>query len=189
MSNIETLLEKIEADSKQEQQSIIDAARQKAEEIVRKAEIESREKSEVFLKKAEQEAENLIEKATGRAELEARDQILKIKQSTIEKVIELAVDKLNDISNEDYLEYIKREVAGVDLSENAELKVMAKYREYIVENFKEIKISEETVNSGFAVQDGNVLYNNDFAGIIENNRSDIESLIYKDLFSNENLKK
>ncbi|EGY80661.1 V-type ATP synthase [Peptoniphilus indolicus ATCC 29427] len=51
MSNIETLLEKIEADSKQEQQSIIDAARQKAEEIVRKTEVESREKSEVFLKK------------------------------------------------------------------------------------------------------------------------------------------
>lgn len=189
MSNIETLLEKIEADSKREQQSIIDAAKQKAEEIVKKAEIESQEKAELLLKKADLEVENLIEKATGRAELEARDEILKRKQGVLEEVIELAVDKLNNMSDKDYLDYIEKEVGEVKLSENAELKVMSKYREYIFENFKGIKVSEESVNSGFVVQDGNILYNNDFAGVIENNRSDIENLIYKQLFSDENLNK
>lgn len=183
MSNIETLLEKIEADSKKEQQSIIDAAKQKAEEIVSETRTKSEEEANIVLKKADEEAKNLLEKAQSRAKLESRDKILKAKQEVLEKVLDIVLVKLNNINKEDYLHYIKRELSKVNLSENATLQVLVNYKDYISENIEGIKVSQDTVESGFAVEDGNVVYNNDFENVIENDRNEIEEIVFRELFS------
>lgn len=185
MSNIETLLEKIEADSVIEQQSIIDAAKKEAEEIVYKAKQESEEKAGYVLKKTEEEAQNILEKANSRSELESRDRILRAKQEVFEKVLKLATEKLNNLSEEDYLNYIRSEINSVELSNNAQLLVMDKYKNFIINKLDTIKVSDRTVDSGFVVEDGNIIYNNDFKNIIENNRSEIEEMVFNELFNTD----
>ncbi|WBW49847.1 V-type ATP synthase subunit E [Peptoniphilus equinus] len=183
MSNIETLLAEIEAKAKQEELSIIDAAKKEAEAIVQRAELDVAREEELLQRRGESERQSLYERTISSAQLKGRDSVLKAREATIDEVFRLALEKLNALSDEAYLEVIESTVAKLELKDPL-LYVRADKRDFVSAHMT-MKLAEETVKSGFSIADGAVVYNNDFGTLLESLRPDIEPKLYKKLRGGE----
>ncbi|WP_300409597.1 V-type ATP synthase subunit E [Lagierella sp.] len=182
MSNLDNIINQILKDAKSESDQIIKEAEEKRDEELAKIESKAKDEKLAIISKAELESQNLLEKILNSATLKARDEQLEAKQGVIEKIIKMAKEKLKNLDEQTYLSIVQAALKKSNLSNEATISL----QENRVEAFKKLglnyKISDKYVENGFKFYDGNSIINNDFSGIVDFMKQDLETLIVQKLF-------
>ena len=118
------------------------------------------------------------------ANLKARDDKLKAKQEAIDKVILRLKEKLVNMSEREYLDYISKNIDVSSFNQNKKLIVKKEYVNKVKERFPNIKVEEnEFVNSGFIIEENGIQENYTFEVKLDFMRDELEVEISKLLFS------
>lgn len=181
MSSLDNLTSKILNDAKEKAQEIISIAEKNAKEKY------DREIKKVELKKtaleesAIRDRELTVERIKSSATLKARNEKLKAKQIVIDKVIENLKNKLINMNETEYINYIKKNVNNI---KNKKLIVKKEFLQKVKSEFQDANVSEnEFVNSGFIAEENGIQENYTFEVKLDFMRDELEVEISKLLFS------
>ena len=94
----------------------------------------------------------------------------------------IPTDKEKITSLESIFEVVENILKNLNLSKNAELIVTKDMRLALGDKILDYKISDQTVESGCSIKDGNLIYNNEFSNLIEFNREELEREILNKIF-------
>lgn len=182
MAGLENILNKIIEDAKTKADEIIKEAEEKQHLVVEKREDDAKFLADKINEISKKEREDILKRAKSSAELKARDNILAEKHKLIDKVLEEAVAELENLSEEDFIKFVKNNVNGVE-DKNSILDVPSKYRDAVKNANLGFKVSETDVERGFVLHNGNLIYNGDFKSIVKSEREDLEKFLAEKLFS------
>lgn len=118
---ISNLLDKIKEDAKAEADAIIQKAHSEVAEIQKSRENEANKQRQLILEKAQKEAKSKADRIISSAELKVRNDKLRAKQDAIDNVFNLALNQLEQLSDTDFLEYIKNAILSASFTGEAEL--------------------------------------------------------------------
>lgn len=107
MAVIDNLKNRLLNDDRAKATEIEKEAKAKADEILNAAKNKAEAIFEEMKAKAEKDGKERKERLIARAQLEARNQLLASKQEAIDKVLEAAKNKLENMSSEDYSNFIE----------------------------------------------------------------------------------
>lgn len=183
MSNLDNLVKKILDDAKERADGIIDEANKAKEEIISSKEKEANEQRNKILERATTETSLLKERVISSAELKARNEILKAKQNVMDRVFNMAKEKLKDLDGDRYISFLKNTLKTLELSGKETIVVPEKMRDRIKKLGLFIKVSDdETVDSGFLIKGEGVILNYSFDSLIDHYREELEIEIAQSLF-------
>ena len=171
MAGLENILNKIIEDAKTKADEIIKEAEEKQHLVVEKREDDAKFLADKINEISKKEREEILKRAKSSAELKA-----------IDKVLEEAVAELENLSEEDFIKFVKNNVKGVE-DKNSILDVPSKYRAAVKNADLDFKVSETDVERGFVLHNGNLIYNGDFKSIVKSEREDLEKFLAEKLFS------
>lgn len=183
MSNLDNIIEEILQDAENEANNIIKNVEIEVEALVGKTESEAQKKADKIIEKAKVEALQSKDRIISNSNLTARDNVLVAKQTMINKVFEMAKEKLKDVSHEDYLRFVENSLKKLEIKENSELILTEKEKNLTDGSLFGIKVSDETVQSGFSLKNGKILFNNEFGTIVDILKEDLEQEVANKLFS------
>lgn len=147
MSNINNLTSKIMDDAKLKASSIMDEAKQEETKIVSKKVDEAGRLKANMLEKAKEEGERKKERVLSSAKLEVRNNKLAAKQEMINLVFEESIEKLSDMSSEDFLKFMKASILEAEISGTETLVVSEDFKGAVTEEVLK-EINDALVRSG-----------------------------------------
>lgn len=113
MSNINNMTSKIINDAEEKSREILASAEEeKAKILSKKINIANELKSEIEIK-AKIEAKSKKERVISAATLKARNSILEAKQNIIQSIFKESIDKLNELSKDEFLEFVKNAITSL----------------------------------------------------------------------------
>ncbi|SHH60017.1 V/A-type H+-transporting ATPase subunit E [Anaerosphaera aminiphila DSM 21120] len=184
MSSVDNLTNKIEEDATREVRKIMVTTENEAYAIVTSKEEEARADAKRLMDRKKLEAVETEEKIVSSATLEARDLIIKSKEEVVDRVFKSALSKLENLSEEEYVEFLKKSLETIGPSEDCILMVPEKYIEAVKRENLKVQLSDEFVSDGFSLINGTVLYNNKFSSLIDDIKVNMESEIFDKIFQN-----
>ena len=116
------------------------------------------------------------------ANLKSRDMILQAKEELADDILEKVLERLKNIDTKKYLKFVENILKNLNLSKNAEVMVSKDMKLALGDKILDYKISDQTVESGCSIKDGNLIYNNEFSNLIELNREELEREILNKIF-------
>lgn len=183
MSNLNNLTSKILNDGKEEADKIIKNAEEKAKQ---KYDLEMKKiitKKQTLLENARRERELLAERIKSSANLKARNEKLKAKQTVIDKVIEKLKTKLVNMNEEEYINYLNKNINKNSIA-GKELIVKKEFVNRVKSEFPNAKVKEnEFVTSGFIIEENGIQENYTFEVKLDFMRDELEVEISRLLFS------
>ena len=182
MAGLENILNKIIEDAKTKADEIIKEAEEKQHLVVEKREDDAKFLADKINEISIKEREDILKRAKSSAELKARDDILAEKHKLIDKILKKAVAQLENLSEEDFVKFVKNNVKGVE-DKNSILDVPSKYRAAVKNANLGFKVSETDVERGFVLHNGNLIYNGDFKALVKSEREDLEKFLAEKLVS------
>ncbi len=183
MPGIDKIIGKIINDAKMRAKDIEDQANQKRQEILDEKTQEANNIKDNILIKAKEESDSILEKATSTANLKARDTILLAEEEVIEKVLAMVKEELNNLTEEDFIKYLKTSIKDLKLTSEDKVRVPEKYYKAVKNSNLNLKVSDEFTDSGFIVKKNNLIYNGDFSNIVDSMKEDLMPLIADELFN------
>ena len=182
MSNLDNLVAEILQQAQKEANRIL--AKTKAEnlEFTEKENKKIQREVDIIEQKSKEEAISLKERILSNANLKSRDMILQAKEELVDRVLEKALERLKNIDKNSYLEFVENVLKSLKISKNAEIILTRKMKEEFGDEIFGYKISEDVVESGCSIKDGNLIYNNEFSNLLEFNKEDLEKEILKKIF-------
>lgn len=186
MTNLENLTQRILEDAKEEAEEIIRIAEQKKADLINEKVESALIDREKILKKAQLESNLLKERIISDANLSRRDEILKAKQEIIEKVFEHAMKELQQMDDEEYIHFLQKKLADIELK-GTEVLIVPKNKRILIQNLNlPIKVcKEETVDSGFIITRDSLQINYSFQSLMDFNREELETLVAQQLFNEQ----
>lgn len=186
MSNLDNMINKILEDGKKEAAKIKEEARQNNEELVESRILEANTQKEAIIKEANKEAVMLKSRLESEVKLKIRDEKLVAKRQVLDKTFELAKDSLRDIGEDKYLGFLKRNLDEITLKGSEKIVAPEKFKDAIEKSGLNVSVSsEESVESGFLLKDGNIVINYSFESLVDFMREDLEGEVAKALFQEE----
>jgi len=183
MSNLDNLVQKILDDAKTQASAIVDEANKIKEDIINTRTKEAEERKRRILERAEQEANLLKERTISNAELKVRNEKLRAKQEIIEKVFNMAKERLKDLEEDKYVSYLQATLKNLNLKGGETIIVPEKMRKKVKSLKLNLQVSEEeTVDSGFLIKDKGIILNYTFESLIDYYRDELEAEIAQSLF-------
>ena len=183
MSNLDNLTSKIITDAKSKADGIIKDAEEKAKQ---KYDLEIKKaiaKKQTLLENARRECELLSDRIKSSANLKARNEKLKAKQTIINKVIDKLKAKLVNMNESDYINYLNQNIDKSSIA-GKELIVKKEFVEKVKKEFPTAKVKKnEFVTSGFVIEENGVQENYTFEVKLDFMRDELEVEISKLLFS------
>jgi len=187
--SVKKITGKIIDDANKKSKEMIDGAKAKALEILKKSKEDTLSFSEETKKNAGAQNEDLLMKSENLSVLEGNKLILKTKQDNISNIHELALLKLEALSNEDYFSYMKNILSKIPITNNASLILNEKDKARISQsNISKInpliKIAEEVGNfrAGFILSFGDIEYNCSYEElvrqIIDLNKKELAQILF-----------
>lgn len=188
---------------------IIEDANVEADAIMKEAKIQEEKMINISIEKAKKESANIIEKAKIEAEvkkeriisnarLKVRNNILKAKQETIDKVFQESLRRLNNLSQDQYNDFVRNYIEKLNLDGDEELICCKNSKNTVSEQLiKEInddlakqgkkgnvtlKTSDKNVNEGFIISKNGIEVNCTFQSLVESLRDELEKEIVAALF-------
>jgi V/A-type H+-transporting ATPase subunit E len=199
MSNLENLISKIITDANEKSTGIINDAKVKEAELIAKKKDEAEKLAKSIIEKATLEGKNLFDRAISKSELKVRNEKLIVKQQIIDKVFNEAIKELNNMSSEDYLNYIKNSLKSIKLQGHEEIIVSENDKDRIGEEFiKELNksiakdvekaniiLSKNTrqMNGGFILVRSGIEFNYSYDALVNSLRYEIENEVAMMLFN------
>lgn len=182
MSNLDNLVAEILQQAQKEANRMLTKAKIENSEFSEKENKKVQKEVEAINDKAQEEAQALKERVISNANLKSRDMILQAKEELVEDVLERVLERLKNIDTKKYLKFVENILKNLNLSKNAELIVTKDMRLALGDKILDYKISDQTVESGCSIKDGNLIYNNEFSNLIEFNREELEREILNKIF-------
>ena len=109
---------------------------------------------------------------------------MKAKQTVIEKVIGKLKDRLVNLNEDEYMDYLRKNIDTVSFNENKKLIVKKEYIGRVKNEFPGINVSEgDSVSSGFVIEENGIQENYTFEVKLDFMRDELEVEISKLLFS------
>lgn len=183
MSNLQTMTEKILENAKLESEKILSDAKAENQRLISEKTAEAKELKDMMVSKASKEAPLISERLVASQQLKARDAILKAKQEVIDKVFKSAKEKILDLDDNKFTEYLKNTVNGLELKGNEQLVVPEKYKKAVEALGLPVKLaSDKSTNTGFMINTDSTVMNYSFDELIDFNREKLENEIAANLF-------
>ena len=182
MSNLDKLVAEILQQAQKEANRMLTKAKTENLEFSEKENKKIQKEVDAINDKAQEEAQALKERVISNANLKSRDMILQAKEELVEDVLERVLERLKNIDTKKYLKFVENILKNLNLSKNAELIVTKDMRLALGDKILDYKISDQTVESGCSIKDGNLIYNNEFSNLIEFNREELEREILNKIF-------
>lgn len=190
--SIENITANILKDATNGADDAINAAKKNAEVIINKAKEEAAEIIKSAAEKAQKDAESLKSRKVSAAELQMRKMMLQAKQDAIKNSFNTALEKLKNMPEEKYINYLAEEIIKVPnngtiiLNKKDKEKIGEKLIKLVNEklNAEKYTLSNNTVNSsgGFVLKSGNIEINNTFEAILESMKDELTNEVAGALF-------
>ena len=180
MSNLDKLVAEILQQAQKEANRMLTKAKTENSEFSEKENKKIQKEVDAINDKAQEEAQALKERVISNANLKSRDMILQAKEELADDILEKVLERLKNIDTKKYLKFVENILKNLNLSKNAEVMVSMKLA--LGDKILDYKISDQTVESGCSIKDGNLIYNNEFSNLIEFNREELEREILNKIF-------
>ena len=182
MSNLDKLVAEILQQAQKEANRMLTKAKTENSEFSEKENKKIQKEVDAINDKAQEEAQALKERVISNANLKSRDMILQAKEELADDILERVLERLKNIDAKKYLKFVENILKNLNLSKNAEVIVSKDMRLALGDKILDYKISDQTVESGCSIKDGNLIYNNEFSNLIEFNREELEREILNKIF-------
>lgn len=183
MSNLDNLIQKILEDAKVEAGKIREEADKKRNEIIHEQEEKANKERDILIEKTKKDASLQDNMILSNAELRVRNDLLKARQDILDKVFQLAKEKLVNLGDKEYTDFVVNKLGGLNLKGKETLLVPKAKVDLVKSLDLKLEISDSaTLESGFILMDNNVNYNFSFDTLIDFQRDDLETEIAKMLF-------
>ena len=182
MSNLDNLVAEILQQAQKEANRMLTKAKTENLEFSEKENKKIQKEVDTINDKAAEEAQALKERVISNANLKSRDMILQAKEELADDILEKVLERLKNIDTKKYLKFVENILKKLNLSKNAEVMVSKDMKLALGDKILDYKISDQTVESGCSIKDGNLIYNNEFSNLIEFNREELEREILNKIF-------
>ena len=182
MSNLDKLVAEILQQAQKEANRMLTKAKTENSEFSEKENKKIQKEVDVINDKAQEEAQALKERVISNANLKSRDMILQAKEELADDILEKVLERLKNIDTKKYLKFVENILKNLNLSKNAEVMVSKDMKLALGDKILDYKISDQTVESGCSIKDGNLIYNNEFSNLIDFNREELEREILNKIF-------
>ena len=182
MSNLVNLVAEIMQQAQKEANRMLTKAKTENSEFSEKENKKIQKEVDAINDKAQEEAQALKERMISNANLKSRDMILQAKEELADDILEKVLERLKNIDTKKYLKFVENILKNLNLSKNAEVMVSKDMKLALGDKILDYKISDQTVESGCSIKDGNLIYNNEFSNLIEFNREELEREILNKIF-------
>lgn len=182
MSNLDKLVAEILQQAQKEANRMLTKAKTENSEFSEKENKKIQKEVDAINDKAQEEAQALKERMISNANLKSRDMILQAKEELADDILEKVLERLKNIDTKKYLKFVENILKNLNLSKNAEVMVSKDMKLALGDKILDYKISNQTVESGCSIKDGNLIYNNEFSNLIEFNREELEREILNKIF-------
>ena len=182
MSNLDNLVAEILQQAQKEANRILTKAKTENSEFSEKENKKIQKEVDAINDKAQEEAQALKERMISNANLKSRDMILQAKEELADDILEKVLERLKNIDTKKYLKFVENILKNLNLSKNAEVMVSKDMKLALGDKILDYKISDQTVESGCSIKDGNLIYNNEFSNLIDFNREELEREILNKIF-------
>ncbi len=182
MSNLDKLVAEILQQAQKEANRMLTKAKTENSEFSEKENKKIQKEVDAINDKAQEEAQALKERMISNANLKSRDMILQAKEELADDILEKVLERLKNIDTKKYLKFVENILKNLNLSKNAEVMVSKDMKLALGDKILDYKISDQTVESGCSIKDGNLIYNNEFSNLIEFNREELEREILNKIF-------
>lgn len=196
--SIENITSRILADARQKAEQITRDAQHQAERILGDAAQEAQHKREQAAVEAEKEAQMTQARIASSAKMEEKKLLLQTKQQLLEECFDLALKKLETLSDEKYNKLLSAMMIKMIETGDEEVIVSEKDKKRLTPDFiyyvnrtvaKEqvacnVKLSDEKrdIPSGFILKRGDVEINATFEAILRQRRDELSAEVVKILF-------
>jgi len=136
MAEMDNVSKKILEDAKNQKEKILAEAKQKADRIIEEAEKKKNERLAEAKKEAKQKYSQTYDLEILKAKSEASQRLLLAKLEMVDETIAKAKQKIYKAEKEDYLNFIKKSIEGLDIKQGT----------YIIGR-DEINLDDDTVSS------------------------------------------
>ena len=199
MSNLNNLTSKILKDAEERKDSILAEAESERAKILEKKNKEAVALESQMLEKAKMEAQTRKERVISGAELTARNEKLKAKQSVIKEVFEMSVDELCKLSDKEYVSFIKNNILSLDIEGDENL-ILNEEGKKLVDGDLLKEINKELASKGkkggltlvaengsfrggFVLEKNGIEINNTFEALVNSLKEELEFEVARELFN------
>lgn len=199
MSNLENLSSKIIEDANIKAEALLKEAKDNEALLIESKVKVAKDLVVQMLEKTKIEANTTKQRIISNAQLTVRNEKLVAMQKMIDNVFVDALKKLLVITDEEYLELIKRYLLSMQIAGDEGIIIPGKYTnivdgEYLSQintalkssgKIGEIKLSSDVrdIKSGFIILKNGIEVNNTFESLVNSLRDELESDIVKELFN------
>ena len=182
MSSLDNLVAEILEQAKKEASRMLTKAKAENLEFFEKENKKIQREIDIIEQKSKEEAISLKERILSNANLKSRDMILQAKEELVDRILEKALERLQNLDEDSYLEFVENTLKKLNISENAEIILSRKMKNILGDEIFDYKVSDDVVESGCNIKDGKVVFNNEFSNLLEFNKEDLEREILKKIF-------
>ena len=197
MNGLDKLVARISGESDAQIKAIIDEANSKAAEIKADSDKKMKAECERIEKKAQTEVETIEMRSKASAELKTKQILLTGKQELLNDTIGMAKEKLSSLSNQEYVDFIKKLFSKHVPSEDAVLKLNAadlkRIPQDVIDGFvksaedkgAKLTVSSEAaeIKNGFVLDFGGIEENCTFDALIDQNIEELQDKVKSLLFA------
>lgn len=197
MNGLDKLVARISGESDEQIKTIIDDAGAKAAEIKADCDRKIKAECERIEKKAQTEVETIEMRGKASAELKTKQILLTGKQELLNDTIAMAKEKLNSLSDREYIDFITKLFAKHIPAEDAVLKMNAAdlkripksvfdgFVQSAEEKGAKLSVSEEPseIKNGFILDFGGIEENCTFDALIDQNIEELQDKVKSLLFA------
>lgn len=182
MNNLDLLLDGIKEDGKKEADHILSNGQKRKEEIIKESEEKAQRQVSQIIENAQKEAKRIKENSKVTANRQARDIKIGAKNQVVEEVLEKLIKKLEELGPNSYKTFVLNRLkdSGIEKGEILLQKDMKFH--FKEEDFHGLKISNDSVDGGFVVKDGKILYDNTYKSLVNFEKDSLEKIIVDEIF-------
>ncbi|QQS87954.1 V-type ATP synthase subunit E [Fusobacterium canifelinum] len=182
MSNLDNLVAEILQQAQKEANRILTKTKVENLEFIENENKKIQREVDILEQKSKEEAISLKERIISNANLKSRDMVLQAKEEFVDRVLEKALERLKNIDKDSYLDFIENTLKTLNVSKDTEIILTQKMKDTLGNEVFGYKVSDDVVESGCNIKDGNLIYNNEFSNLLEFNKEDLEREILKKIF-------
>ena len=192
MNGSDRILSRIRTDCDENVRSIAAQAQKERDRIIADAQHQADKNAADIAEKAAKKCRQLVASSHSRAQLEARNALLKRRRMEIDKTVEGLERYLLGLETHEYFEALYRLAAQLKGKKGVVL-LNQKDLDRKPENFEKrlaaagldaaVSSAPADISGGFILKSGDVEENMEFSAIISSKRDEIEDLINKELFA------
>lgn len=175
MTNLDLILDSIRKKGEEEKNQILKAAEDQAKEIREKSEAEVKGQVDKIIDAAQKEAKQILANEELSASRNARDIKIAAKNELINSIIERLMEELKGLDNHSYKKFVLNRLKDFP-GKKADI-LLRDGTFFDSEDLKGLNVSYETVDDGFIIKDGDVIYDNSFSSIIDYDKDEIKKII------------